>query len=89
MMSLIAGGGSGALILALEYMGSSSPASQALFSKTQAGLSAFLMVSMWFRYHSSGKFMPAGVVSMLSALITVLYIGRGFSWAHTPLTKRP
>jgi hypothetical protein len=62
--SLVAGGGAGALVLALEALGRGGKNA----SIAQAVLAAAVAFSMAQRFAASGKVMPAGMVAVISAI---------------------
>lgn len=70
--SLYAGAGVGTAIVALEYFKGSSATVPSIFQLLLAGTTGWMMFQ---RYQEKGKFMPAGLVSILSVayvLITAL-----------------
>ncbi|KAH9575848.1 hypothetical protein CY35_01G132700 [Sphagnum magellanicum] len=69
--SLIAGGGS-ALVLCYVYL--TLPTRPFLASAIGLGVSITLLVAMGSRFWNSGKFFPAGVVSIVSLIMAVGYI---------------
>ena len=79
--SLVAGGMSGVAVLALEYLFSSSAAARGSTAIAMAELvvSGALTYVMSQRYANSGKFMPAGLVAILSGLMSVFYSLRLYS----------
>jgi uncharacterized membrane protein (UPF0136 family) len=72
MASLIASGASAAVIIGLEQLGSShryaGPA-----GAFQLATALVLAVTMYNRYDRSGKFMPAGLVTVLSCFMTAAF----------------
>lgn len=69
--SLIAGGGSS---LVLYYVSTQLPANPVFASAVGLGVSLLLLAVMGIRFKKSGKFFPAGVVSLVSLIMTGGYI---------------
>lgn len=67
-VSLIAGGGVGASIIALQALGGGAQLARGV----QTVLSSVVLYNMAQRFRASGKFMPAGMVSALSAAYVLL-----------------
>ena len=83
MMSLLAAGGSAAVIAGLEAYGASTPERVRLVSVAQAAVSGGLAAMMGARYRASGKVMPAGAVAALSLILCIAYATRAASAAAT------
>ena len=73
LVSLIAAGGSAAIIAGLEFFQTTSVQ---LSSAAQAVVAGGLAAMMGKRFSESGKVMPAGIVAGLSAVLFVLYVAR-------------
>ena len=80
MPSLIAGGTSGVIIILLEYLFSSAKATKgsALIALAEVFISSTLTLLMAQRYAGSGKFMPAGLVALMSGGMSAVYAARLF-----------
>lgn len=72
--SLIAGGGSAALLAALEHFGRG----QAGTNLGQAGVAGGLFFMMLKRFAASGKFMPAGLTAAASWVALGAFLARHF-----------
>ena len=74
--SLIAGGGSGVVVVLLESAYDGGSNGSVLVPLLQTSLSGLLAYTMGGRWASSGKMMPAGLVTLLSAAMLLLYAAR-------------
>jgi len=77
--SLIGGAGSGLVVAALEYAaarGSPSPDVASALSGAQVLVASGLAYTMGSRFANGGKFMPAGLVASMSAVMVLVFAAR-------------
>ena len=79
--SLIAGGGSGVVICALEWALAAYPSQRRALGVCQAVLALTLLYVMGSRFLKTNKFMPAGLVAGMSGLLVLGYASRALSSA--------
>jgi len=71
--SLLMAGIAGALLLYSGYS-ISKPRTKLFGYRIAIGVTALLMFVMGYRFYLSGKFMPGGLVALLSTLMTIINV---------------
>jgi uncharacterized membrane protein (UPF0136 family) len=79
-MSMVAGGGSGGLLLLLGYKSlnefKTSKTVSPIWSQGSLVISLMLLGVMGIRFQKTGKFMPAGLVAVVSLAMSTFYVSK-------------